>query len=214
MREGAELHPNGSMYWRFKCRYLGKEKLLALGVYPEVSLAEARDKHDAARKQLAEGVDPGASRKVGRAALILSAENSFELVCREWLENRKSTVEPAQPLKTLARMENDVFPWLGKRPIADITAMEILGVLRRIDARGARYTAHRVRSEISRAFRFAVATGRAERGPCPDLQGAISPAKAEKNFSAITEPREATALLRPGHVMDHHLLTATPAGKV
>jgi integrase len=190
-----ELHPNGSMYWRFKYRFLGKEKRLALGVYPEVSLAEARDKRDAARKQLAEGVDPSAARRAGKAALSLSAENSFELVCREWLENRKSTVEPAQHLKTLARMENDVFPWLGRRPIADITAMEILSVLRRIDARGARYTAHRVRSEISRAFRFAVVTGRAERDPCPDLQGAIAPAKSE-NFPAITEPKEAAALLR------------------
>jgi integrase len=190
-----ELHPNGSMYWRLKYRFLGKEKRLALGVYPEVSLAEARDKRDAARKQLAEGVDPSAARRAGKAALSLSAENSFELVCREWLENRKSTVEPAQHLKTLARMENDVFPWLGRRPIADITAMEILSVLRRIDARGARYTAHRVRSEISRAFRFAVVTGRAERDPCPDLQGAIAPAKSE-NFPAITEPKEAAALLR------------------
>jgi integrase len=144
---------------------------------------------------LAQGIDPGDVRKITKLARLENAENSFELVCREWLESRKSTVEPAQHVKTLARMENDVFPWLGKRPIADITALEILAVLRRIDERGARYSAHRVRSEISRTFRYAVATGRAERDPCPDLQGAIPPPK-EENFPAITDPKEAAALLR------------------
>jgi integrase len=162
---------------------------------PEVSLAEARDKRDAARKQLAEGVDPAAARKAGKATRIISTGNTFEIICREWMENRKTTVEPGQHLKTLARMENDVFPWLGNRPITEITAQEILSFLKHIDARGARYTTHRVRSEISRAFRFAVATGRAARAPCPDLKGAIAPAKSE-NFAAITDPKEAAELLR------------------
>jgi len=111
------------------------------------------------------------------------------------MENRKTTVEPGQHLKTLSRMENDIFPWLGNRPITEITAQEILSVLKRIDARGARYTTHRVRSEISRAFRFAVATGRTAHTPCPDLKGAIAPAKFE-NFAAITDPKEAAELLR------------------
>jgi integrase len=190
------VHPNGSKYWRLKYRFNGKEKLLALGVYPDVELKDARDRRDEARKLLfVQGVDPGTHRKAQKAAKLESAANSFEVVCREWLAAREDTVEPAQHLKTLARMENDVFPWLGGKPIADITATDVLSVLRRIDERGARYTAHRVRSEISRAFRYAVATGRAERDPCPDLQGAIPAPKAE-HFPAITTPKEVGGLLR------------------
>ncbi len=189
------VHPNGSRYWRLKYRFDGKEKLLALGVYPDVGLKEARERRDEARKLLTGGVDPGENRKAQKASRAEKAANSFEVVCREWLEARKDSVEPAQHHKTLARMENDVFPWLGAKPIADIKAADILGVLRRVDERGARYTAHRVRSEISRAFRYAVATGRAERDPCPDLQGAI-PAPKVEHFPAITTPKEVGALLR------------------
>ena len=189
------VHPNGSKYWRLKYRFEGKEKMLALGVYPDVGLKEARERRDEARKLLANGVDPGEHRKAKKATRLESSSNSFEVVCREWLSAREGMVEPAQHLKTLARMENDVFPWLGAKPIADIKATDILGVLRRIDERGARYTAHRVRSEISRAFRYAVATGRAERDPCPDLAGAI-PAPKVEHFAAITTPKEVGALLR------------------
>ncbi|WP_341678387.1 integrase arm-type DNA-binding domain-containing protein [Niveibacterium sp. SC-1] len=189
------IQPHGAKLWRQKYRFDGKERLLAHGAYPEVSLKDARRLRDEARALLARGVDPSENRKAQKAATSDRAANSFEAVCREWLESRRSTVEPAQHLKTLAHMEKNVFPWLGGKAIADISAADVLAVLRRIDARGARFTAHRVRSEISRAFRYAVATGRAERDPCPDLRGAIPPAKTE-HMPAITTPKEVADLLR------------------
>ncbi len=189
------VNPSGSKYWRLKFRVDGKEKLLSFGTYPDVSLREARERRDEAKKLMAAGVDPAENRKAQKAARVEEVSNSFEVLCREWLIQRSDTVEPAQTAKTLARMEKDVFPWLGRRPIADITAPEILSVLRRIDERGARYTAHRVRSEISRAFRYAIATGRAQRDPCPDLKGAIQPVKTE-HMPAITNPKEAGELMR------------------
>lgn len=189
------VNPNGSKWWRLKFRVDGKEKLLSLGTYPDVGLKDARAKRDEARKMLADGVDPGENRKAQKASKSERAANSFEVICREWLEQRKDTVEPAQTAKTLSRMENDVFPWIGGKAITDLTAPDVLSVMRRMDERGARYTAHWVRSEISRAFRYAIATGRAERDPCPDLRGAIPPAK-ETHFAAITDPKEVGGLLR------------------
>ncbi|MDE2342396.1 MAG: integrase arm-type DNA-binding domain-containing protein, partial [Betaproteobacteria bacterium] len=189
------VHPNGSKYWRQKYRFEGKEKLLALGVYPETSLSQARERRDEARKLLALGVDPGQHRKALKASREEAAANSFEVVAREWLENRKASVEHAQHVKTLARLQKDVFPWLGRKPIASIEATDVLSVLKRVDARGARFTAHRIRSEVSQVFRYAIATGRAKRDPCPDLKGAI-PAAQTENFAAITTPAEVGALLR------------------
>jgi hypothetical protein len=194
---GLSIHiqPNGSKWWRFRYRFDGLAKMLSLGVYPDVGLKEARERREAARKALADGIDPGATRKAIKASKTERAANSFEVICREWLEQKRTTVEPAQYTKALARLEKDVFPWMGGRPIAELTAPEILTVLRRIDNRGARYTAHKAKSEISQCFRFAIATGRAERDPCPDLRGAIPPAQGE-NFPSITNPKEVSELLR------------------
>ncbi len=189
------VHPNGSKYWRQKYRFEGREKLLALGVYPEIGLSQARERRDEARKLLAQGVDPGQHRKALKASREEAAANSFEVMAREWLENRKASVEHAQHVKTLARLQRDVFPWLGRKPIASIEATDVLSVLKRVDARGARFTAHRIRSEVSQVFRYAIATGRAKRDPCPDLKGAI-PAAQTENFAAITTPAEVGALLR------------------
>lgn len=189
------VHPNGSKYWRQKYRFDGKEKTLAQGVYPDVSLKEARERRDEARKQLANGIDPGQHRKAVKATREAVVANSFEIICREWLENKRSNIEEAQYKKALARLTKDVFPWIGSRPIAEISAPEVLTVLRRIDARGARYTAHKAKSEISQCFRYAVATGRAERDPCPDLKGAI-PAPKTENLPSITDPKGVAELLR------------------
>jgi integrase len=189
------VNPNGSKWWRLKFRVDGKEKLLSLGTYPETGLKKARDNRDNARGMLAEGIDPAENRKARKASRAERSANSFEVICREWLEHKRSTVEEAQYKKALARQEKDVIPWLGGRPIAEITAPEILTVLRRIDARGARYTAHKAKSEISQCFRYAIATGRAERDPCPDLRGAI-PAPKTENLPAITDPKAAGELLR------------------
>lgn len=187
--------PAGGKWWRLRYKFDGKEKLLSLGIYPDVGLKEARERREAARKLLADNIDPGQHRKAKKAAKEERASNSFEVICREWLEQKRSTVEPAQYTKALARLEKNVFPWLGGRPIVEISAPEILVVLRRIDARGARYTAHKVRSEISQCFRYAIATGRAERDPCPDLKGAIPPARSA-NFASITDPVAVGEMLR------------------
>lgn len=189
------INPSGSKWWRLKFRVDGKEKLLSLGTYPDIGLKKARADRNDARKMLAIGIDPSQHRKATKAARVELGANSFEVICREWLENKRSNVEEAQYKKALARLAKDVFPWMGSRPIAEITAPEVLTTLRRIDARGARYTAHKVKSEISQCFRYAIATGRAERDPCPDLRGAI-PAPKEDNRPSITDPKGVSELLR------------------
>ncbi|MBV2180973.1 MAG: integrase arm-type DNA-binding domain-containing protein [Castellaniella sp.] len=182
-------------YWRWDYRYAGKRKTLALGVYPETTLALARDRHQTARKLLAEDVDPSQARKDDKRAAKLAAINSFEAVARAWIAERAPTVEPAQTSKLISRMEHDVFPWLGKRPITEIEAPDILAVLKRVDSRGARYTAQRIRGEVSRAFRYGIKEGFCRSDPARDLVGAI-PASTVKHFAAITEPAKVGELLR------------------
>lgn len=189
------VNPNGSRWWRLKFRVAGKEKLLSLGVYPDVGLKEARQKRDDTRKVLAEGVDPGAQRKAQKASRAERSANSFEVIAREWLENRKDSVTSGQTDKTLAIFENDVFPWMGSTPVAEVDAPLVLSVIKRIDQRGARYTAHRAKQRISQVMRYAIATGRAMRDPCPDLKGAI-PSPQSSNFASITEPGKVAEMLR------------------
>ena len=141
---------NGSKYWRLKYRFNGKEKLLSFGTYSDVGLKDARIKRDEARKLLAAGSNPGEHRWAQKATKTEKAANAFEVICREWLEQRKDTVEPDQTAKTLARMVNDVFFWIGGKVISEITAPDVLSVMRRMDERGARYSAHRVRGESAR----------------------------------------------------------------
>lgn len=190
-----EVMPTGSKYWRLKYRIAGKEKRLALGVFPEVRPPEARTAALKAREMIRAGLDPSENRKAAKQAKVEAHANNFEAIANEWMESRLTLIEHAQHLKTLSRMNNDVFPWLGKRPIAEITAPEILTVLKRIDSRGARYTSHRVRSEISRVFRYAIATGKATSDPAQSLIGAIPP-PVEKHFSSITEPAKVAEMLR------------------
>ncbi|MCL4669766.1 tyrosine-type recombinase/integrase [Burkholderia pseudomallei] len=190
-----EIAPSGGKWWRLKYRFGGKEKRYSLGVYPEVTLATARKKRDEAREKLAAGIDPGEAKKAEKRASLLAAAHSFEVVARGWMDERKTIVEPAQHAKTLARMENDVFPWLGKRPIAEIDAPEILVVLKRVDGRGARFTAHRIRSEISRVFRYGIKEGHCKADPARDLVDAIPPAQTT-HFASITEPEKVGEMLR------------------
>mgnify|MGYP001445058843 CR=1 FL=1 len=189
------VHPNGSKYWRQKYRFAGKEKMLAHGVYPDVGLKDAREKRDEARKQLAAGIDPGENKKAVKASKTLSATNSFEVVGREWFEKNRDTWAPSHADKIIARLERDVFPWLGSRPVNEITAPEVLTVLRRIESRGTLDTAHRASGNCSQIFRYAIATGRALRDPVPDLRGAL-PAARGVNFASITEPAKVAELLR------------------
>jgi integrase len=187
--------PNGGKCWRLKYRFDGKEKVFALGTYPEVSLAVAREKRDAARKQIAAGIDPGAVKKALKAATMADTENSFEVVAREWHGKFSGTWSACHAETTLGRLQLDVFPALGARPIDEIKAPEILAMLRRIESRGALETAHRVRTICSQVFRYAVATSRADRDPSADLKGALPPYK-KSHLAAITDPKEVASLLR------------------
>jgi integrase len=187
--------PAGGKWWRLKYRFEGKEKLLSLGIYPDVSLKDARDRRDSARKQLADGIDPSHSRKAQKALRQEHAANSFEAVAREWFAKYSANWVETHGSRILRRLERDIFPHLGAKPIADITAPELLQVVRKIEERGALETAHRALGNCGQVFRYAVATGRATRDPSGDLRGALPPAK-EEHFAAVTEPAQAAELLR------------------
>lgn len=187
--------PTGGKLWRFKYRVDGKEKLLALGAYPDVGLKAARERRDEARALLANGVDPSAFRKANKAARADAVANSFEVVAREWFAKQAPGWRPTHADKIIQRLEKDVFPWLGGKPIAHIGAPDVLATVRRVESRGAVDTAHRVLQNCGQVFRYAVATGRAERDPTGDLRGALPPTRT-KHFAAITEPAEVGALLR------------------
>lgn len=186
----------GAKYWRLAYRFAGKQKTLALGVYPDVSLSDARERREEARKILANGADPSAVKKAQKAVVVALAENSFELVAREWFSKHAPNWKENHSSKIIARLEKDVFPWIGAMPIAGINAPALLAAIRRIEARGALETAHRALACCGQVFRYAVATGRAERDPTGDLRGALPPVKKEKHFAAITDPQKVGELLR------------------
>ncbi|AKQ56396.1 phage-related integrase [Bordetella hinzii] len=190
-----EITPTGSRGWRFRYRFDGKEKLISLGVYPTVSLKEARQRRDEARRMVANGIDPSAARKAHKAARAGRASNSFETVAREWFEVWKADKADGHADKIIARLEKDIFPWIGGTSVAEITAPMVLEVLRRIEKRGVIETAHRAKTNISQVMRYAIATGRAERDPCPDLRGALKIYRGT-NFAAIIDPAELGELLR------------------
>ncbi len=190
--------PNGGKWWRFKYRYAGKEKLLSLGTYPDISLKDARERRDQERKKLADKIDPAVNRIATKAAWAGKQANSFEVVAREWIEEKGSAWSASTKSKTERRLEVDVFPWLGNRPIADIMAPDLLTILRRTEARGAIDTAHRVLQTCGQVFRYAIVTGRAQRDPSADLRGALKSTNGG-HFAAVTEPKAIGALLRALH---------------
>lgn len=189
-----EVMPNGSKYWRQKYRYGGSEKRLALGVYPDVTLKTARKRRDEARELLASGVDPGAAKKAAKVAD--AGAESFEALAREWMAqtDAKRTARTNDTIRV--RLEADLLPWLGRRPIADIKAPELLATLRRVEARGSVIVAKRLRQIAGQIFRYAVATGRAERDPTGDLRGALRSPPAERHHAALTTPAEVGELMR------------------
>lgn len=190
-----EVSPSGGKWWRLKYRFSGKEKRLSLGVYPDVSLKEARDRRDEARKLLANGIDPSQERKVRKAANTEIASNTFEAITREWIARHLNKKAPTHQGKVVSRLERDVLPYLGKRPISEITAPEILAVIRRVEGRNAVETARRVLQHVGQIIRYAVATGRASSDPTQALRGALPPWK-KKHMAAPTEPAEVGAILR------------------
>jgi integrase len=188
------IKPTGTRLWHLKYRVAGREKLISFGQYPEVSLKQARERRDDARKLIAAKVDPSAKRKAERAA----QSDTFEAITREWLDVKAQAIDERTRAKRLARFETFVFPHIGKRPISTVTAPDLLSVLKRIEARGKNETAHRVRSESGAIFRYAIATGRAERDPAADLRGALAPVIV-RNHPAITEPAKIGGLMRAIH---------------
>ncbi len=189
------VHPNGSKYWRMKYRIDGKEKLLALGVYPEVGLKEARERRDDARKILDNGGDPSSVKKTQKATRIERAENTFKAVALEWYEKQKPLWSEGHATKTLAMLENDTFKKLGDLPVAEITAPVILETLNSVQDRGALYTAGRVKESIGRVMRYAVATGRINFDPVPSLKGVLT-AHVEKHMASVTDPKRLGEILR------------------
>ncbi|MGD9288735.1 MAG: tyrosine-type recombinase/integrase [Desulfobacterales bacterium] len=182
-------------YFRLDYRFRGKRKTLALGVYPDVKLQEARQKRDEARKLIVNGVDPVQMRKATKAMHFEQAANNFEAVAREWFIKHSPSWAKNHSNKIIRRFELHIFPWLGSRPISEITPLELLSVLRRIESRGILETAHRTLQNCGRVFRYAISTGRAERDPSADLRGALAPVK-HGHMATITEPKKIGELLR------------------
>jgi integrase len=190
-----EVSPAGGKWWRLKYRFAGKEKRLSLGVYPDVSLKDARDSREECRRMLAGSVDPSENRKARKSASSDRASNSFEVVTREWFAKFSPGWAVSHSGRILEFFERDVFPWLGDRTISDVTAKDLLGVIRRIEGRGALDTAHRARGRCGQVLRYAVATGRCDRDPSVDLRGALPAAKGG-HFAATTEPAKLAGILR------------------
>jgi integrase len=190
-----EVSPAGGKYWRMKYRFAGREKRLALGVYPEVTLATARKRRQDAREKLQAGIDPGDAKKAQKRSTRLNAESSFEAVAREWHIKFAPTWSDGHGARILRRLEVDAFPWIGGRPIADLQPPDVLDVLHRVEKRGALETAHRLRENISQAMRYAVSTGRASRDITADLRGALPPVQ-KRHFAALVDPTKVAELLR------------------
>jgi integrase len=209
--DGGGLHlearPSGSGWWRLRYRLDGKERMLSLGTYPQVSLAQARARRDEARRSIAAGTDPSASRKADKAQRASQAQakaledaglpgpGTFAFVAREWLTNvHEAKVSAGHAERTRIRFEQDVFPWIGRTPIAQLEAPELLTVLRRVTARGAIETAHRIKDACGQVFRYGIATGACTRNPAADLRDVLPPVPT-RHHAAIVEPKRAAELL-------------------
>ena len=189
------LIKSAGKYWRMGYRFAGKQKTLALGVYPAVSLAKARQRREAARELLAEGIDPSAAKSQEKQARAAAAVNTFEAVAREWLMKTATERMATTQSKITTWLEKDVIPYIGKMPIADVGPRDVLAALRKMEARGALDSVQRVKQICGQVFRYAVATGSAERDVTQDLKGALAKA-TPGNFAAITEPIKAGELMR------------------
>lgn len=191
-----EVTPSGGRWWRLRYRFDSREKLLSMGTYPDTSLKAAREKRDRARELLAQGIDPSDARRAEKQSRSQGIVNSFEAVAREWHATvHVAKVSAGHAARTLIRLEKDVFPWLGGQTISEIKAPQLLQAMRRIESRGAIETAHRALQACGQVFRYAIATGRAERDPTIDLRGALKPVLV-RHMPAITDPQRVGELLR------------------
>ena len=185
----------GGKYFRLDYRFLGKRKTLALGVYPETSLKEAREKRDEARKLLNDSIDPLEAKKAKKLLLVTEANNSFQIIAAEWYEKMKGKFSESHAHRKWYYLERDVFPTFGNTPIKNITARELLALLEKIQARGAIDVAHRVKGLCGEVFRYGIHTGRCDRDPTQDLKGVLVPQR-NKNMATITDPKGVGGLLR------------------
>ncbi len=203
-----DVRPTGSGWWRWRFWRDGREGMLSLGTYPEVSLKDARKRRDDARKQNAAGIDPSEARKADKEARAAKAEaerladaglpgpGTFEAVARDWLATvHENKVSEGHAERTRIRFEQDAFPWIGRRPIAEMEAPELILLLRRVTARGAIETAHRLKDACAQVFRYGIATGACTRNPAADLRDALPPVPT-RHHAAIVEPKHAAELLR------------------
>jgi integrase len=195
-----------SKYWRMSYRFMGKQKTLALGVYPAVSLAKARQKRDKARELLAEGTDPSTAKREAKAAQVVAAGNTFESVARAWLLKTAANRAESTETKITNWLEYNVFPAIGAMPITSIGPRDVLAVVRKLEDRGAIESSHRIKQVCGQVFRYAVACGAAERDVTADLKGALAAAPTT-HFAAITEPKQAGDLMRSIHAYVGHPCT-------
>ncbi len=220
----VEIARNGSKYWRLKYQYMGKERRIALGKYPDLSLLEAREKREQARKLLAQNIDPINEKKKQKHDAILNAATTFEAVAREWHEHSKEQWSPGYVIETMNRLERDIFPKIGSRPVADVSTPELLLVMRAIEKRGAYEVARRMLQICNQIFRFAVVTGRTRYNPAPDLRGALRPVRRE-HFAAIEireipdflqtlERNEARLFVQTRHAIKLLMLTFVRTGEL
>lgn len=189
------VDPKGGKYFRLDYRFSGKRKTLALGVYPDTGLKQARDKRDTAKKQIADGIDPSETKKATKQAAIAVTKNTFEFVAREWHTKFKVKWTADHASRLLTRLENDVFPYIGAKPIDQIDALELLGVMQRMEKRGVIDTTHRALQNCGQIFRYGVLTRRCSRDPSGDLRGALTPVKM-KHHASLTDPKQIAGLLR------------------
>ena len=188
------VYPSGSKYWRYDYSHNSKRKTLALGVFPEISLANARKLHLLAREARALGQDPGDVKKSNKLGRDIEYENSFEVIGREWFVNKMADKSESYKVRSLRILEKDLYPFIGRQPIKNISVPELLAVLRRIEARGAVDIAHRAKQTAGLIFKYAIASGRADSDPSRDLTGALK-SHVKKHHAAITEPVEVGILM-------------------
>ncbi|MFJ5384114.1 tyrosine-type recombinase/integrase [Pectobacterium sp. CHL-2024] len=178
--EGMHLmvHPNGSKYWRLQYRFDGKQKTLALGVYPEITLSEARQRRDEAKRQIATGTDPSEQKKVDKQLRQTLVDNTFKAIALEWHEYKRPNWSKGYAEDLMEAFENDIFPDIGKRPVAEIKPLEMLTSLRKLEKRGVLDKLRKIRQACNQVFRYAIVTGRAENNPASELASALPPPKA------------------------------------
>ena len=200
------VHPNGSKYWRLKYRYGGKEKLLAIGKYPLITLSEARERREQAKRLLANDKDPGAVKQAQKLEAKQTAANTFEAVAREWHKKQSSSWTPKSSQRTLSLLARSIFPFIGSTPISQVSPGALLETVQRIEKRGNIETAHRALQNCGQIFRYAIATGRAQADLSLVLKGALTPIK-EKHHASITDPKQVGDLLRTLEIYEGAFIT-------